>query len=83
VILFGALAESLEGHLQTAAASTGNAGPLVIRKETMAEAVTAGAEMAVEGDVVLLSPGGTSYDAFSDFEERGQAFRTLVQEMEG
>ena len=83
VILFGALAESLERHLQTAAASTGIAGPPVIRKETMAEAVATAAEMAVEGDVVLLSPGGTSYDAFTDFEERGQAFRTLIQEVGG
>ncbi|MCB0189768.1 MAG: hypothetical protein KDE31_36100, partial [Caldilineaceae bacterium] len=28
--------------------------------------------------VVLLSPGGTSYDAYRDFEERGEHFRTLV-----
>ena len=29
--------------------------------------------------VVLLSPGGTSYDAYQDFEARGEHFRTLVQ----
>lgn len=29
--------------------------------------------------VVLLSPGGTSYDAYKDFEERGEHFRHLVQ----
>ncbi|MEM7126455.1 MAG: UDP-N-acetylmuramoyl-L-alanine--D-glutamate ligase [Chloroflexota bacterium] len=29
--------------------------------------------------VVLLSPGGTSYDAYRDFEERGEHFRQLVQ----
>ncbi|MCB0126819.1 MAG: UDP-N-acetylmuramoyl-L-alanine--D-glutamate ligase [Caldilineaceae bacterium] len=28
--------------------------------------------------VVLLSPGGTSYDAYRDFEARGEHFRTLV-----
>ena len=32
-------------------------------------------------DVVLLSPGCTSYDAFKDFEERGQAFRKWVNEL--
>jgi len=33
--------------------------------------------------VVLLSPGGTSFDAFADFEARGQAFRDLVAGLEG
>jgi len=28
--------------------------------------------------IVLLSPGGTSYDAYRDFEERGEHFRRLV-----
>lgn len=28
--------------------------------------------------VILLSPGGTSYDAYRDFEERGEHFRRLV-----
>ncbi|MBV7330081.1 hypothetical protein KFU94_17910 [Chloroflexi bacterium TSY] len=30
--------------------------------------------------VVLLSPGGTSYDAYKDFEQRGNHFRQLVIE---
>lgn len=30
--------------------------------------------------IVLLSPGGTSYDAYRDFEERGEHFRQLIQE---
>ncbi len=29
--------------------------------------------------VVLLSPGGTSYDAYRDFEERGEHFRQLIE----
>ena len=40
------------------------------------------AARAVEpGDVVLLSPGGTSFDEFRDFEERGEAYRSWLQEI--
>jgi UDP-N-acetylmuramoylalanine--D-glutamate ligase len=31
--------------------------------------------------VVLLSPGGTSFDAFRDFAERGARFKELVQQL--
>lgn len=43
------------------------------------EAVALAAARARAGDVVLLSPGGTSYDAYRDFTERGAHFRRLVQ----
>jgi UDP-N-acetylmuramoylalanine--D-glutamate ligase len=44
------------------------------------EAVELAARAAEPGSVVLLSPGGTSYDAYRDFEERGEHFRRLVQQ---
>lgn len=50
----------------------------VIRVKTLDEAVARAAELAQPGDVVLLSPGGTSYDVYKDFEERGEHFRRLV-----
>jgi UDP-N-acetylmuramoylalanine-D-glutamate ligase len=30
-----------------------------------------------------MSPGGTSFDAFADFVERGERFRQLVSELSG
>ena len=48
------------------------------RVMTLDEAVNCAAALAKPGDVVLLSPGGTSYDAYLDFAERGEHFRQLV-----
>jgi UDP-N-acetylmuramoylalanine--D-glutamate ligase len=50
----------------------------VTRVETLAQAVAQAAKIAQSGDVVLLSPGGTSYDAYVDFVQRGEHFRQLV-----
>ena len=43
------------------------------------EAVEVAAQLTQPGDVVLLSPGGTSFDAFRDFAERGDRFKELVR----
>lgn len=50
-----------------------------IRTGTLAEAVAQARAAAQPGDVVLLSPGATSYDAYPDFAARGEQFRELVQ----
>ncbi|NLA79178.1 MAG: UDP-N-acetylmuramoyl-L-alanine--D-glutamate ligase, partial [Chloroflexi bacterium] len=49
--------------------------------ETLQDAIKEAAKTAEEGDVVLLSPGGTSYDAFVDFEERGNYYAKWISEL--
>ena len=49
--------------------------------KSLEKAVQTAAGMAEAGQIVLLAPGGTSYDAFKDFEERGEKFRQWVLEL--
>ena len=51
----------------------------ITQVETLDEAVEAAARLARPGDVVLLSPGAASFDAFRDFVERGDRFKELVR----
>lgn len=53
----------------------------ILRAITLEEAVQKASDIAQAGDVVLLSPGGTSYDAYKDFEARGEDFRRLVNNL--
>lgn len=47
--------------------------------DTLEEAVSAAAELAVDGDAVLLSPACASWDMFDSFEQRGNLFKELVR----
>jgi len=53
----------------------------VIAGETLEGAVQHAARCARSGEVVLLSPGGTSFDAFQDFAARGERFRELTHNL--
>ncbi|MFQ3672422.1 MAG: cyanophycin synthetase, partial [Aggregatilineales bacterium] len=79
IVLFGKSGEKQVGDKVAKLLKLRGAGPeMFTRVETLEEAVQVAAQVAQAGDVVLLSPGGTSYDAYRDFEARGEHFRQLV-----
>ena len=76
VVLFGEAADLIH----TALIKTQPDYP-IYQVQTLEQAVSKADEVAQAGDNVLLSPGGTSFDAFYDFEERGEHYRDLVKEL--
>jgi UDP-N-acetylmuramoylalanine--D-glutamate ligase len=77
LLLFGEAQSKIESTIQDV---WGDDPPFVVRRcETLEAAVSRAAADAQIGDVVLLAPGGTSFDAFVDFAARGERFRALVE----
>jgi UDP-N-acetylmuramoylalanine--D-glutamate ligase len=86
IVLFGEAADLLRGHLDRAAAAAAansrSAGwrlERIVQAGHVEQAVEAAAGLVRPGDVVLFSPGGTSFDAYQDFAERGDHFQELVR----
>jgi UDP-N-acetylmuramoylalanine--D-glutamate ligase len=77
LVVFGEAAEIILQALEHR-----NGERLTVQRCTgLKEAVQAAAQLAQPGDVVLLSPGGTSFDEFRDFEERGECFARWVRDL--
>jgi len=74
VYLVGAASDELASALD-------RAGRAYVRAGDLPTAVAQAACDAEPGDVVLLSPACASYDQFANFEERGETFRRLVEEL--
>lgn len=62
----GNIEEQLLGHAE------------IIRAESIDDAVRLGFETAECGDAVLLAPACSSFDMFTDYEDRGRAFKAAV-----
>ena len=93
-IPFAPLGEEIPGHVKTlvltgptgpkikeAVLAAGGETPRIIEKQDFREAVLAAASEAGTGDTVLLSPASASFDAFKNFEERGETFKQIVREL--
>jgi len=79
VVIFGEAAEKIQKTVSSLGLSQKRS--TLSRVNGLREAVVKAAEVAESGDVVLLSPGGTSFDEFKDFAERGERFKLWVQEL--
>jgi UDP-N-acetylmuramoylalanine--D-glutamate ligase len=73
VYTIGAAAAKIESQL-------GNAVPIV-SAQTLESAVRKAADLAVEGDIVLLAPACSSFDQFPSYEHRGRVFKDLVKSL--
>lgn len=78
VVLMGEAAGLIERAILNA---PGEQSPPIQRVDSMDEAVAAAYAASAAGDVVVLAPGCTSFDMYSDFEERGERFREAVQKL--
>jgi len=72
-IVFGEIAESLKQTFSKVVPTD--------HVQTLDDAVALSQKHAVRGDVVLLSPGTSSFDQFAGYEARGDHFRELVHKL--
>ncbi|MCS7246672.1 MAG: UDP-N-acetylmuramoyl-L-alanine--D-glutamate ligase [Anaerolineales bacterium] len=78
LILFGEAAEKIRRAIEKA--DRDHRLPVTLCSGLF-QAVQVAKEVVHNGDVVLLSPGATSFDEFRDFEERGECFRKWVMDL--
>ena len=79
VILFGEAADTLRHVLEQHPCVES----ALFSARTMREAVVRGVLVAQPGDVLLLSPACSSFDAFADYAERGEVFANLIRSQSG
>ena len=71
-VVFGQIADQLEQTFSPVCR--------VVKVTTVQEAVAAAHKVAERGDVVLFSPGTSSFDQFTGYVQRGECFRAAVKQ---
>ena len=80
LILLGATADKIENAVINS--NVYDESKITIhRVSSMEEAVNKAYNVAVSGDIVSMSPASASFDMYKDFEERGNHFKQLVNEL--
>ena len=80
LILMGATADKIEEAVK-ASAEYAEGAPVILHADNMEEAVLLARKNAASGDIVSLSPASASFDKYRDFEERGNHFISIVNEL--
>lgn len=76
LLLIGKTADAIESSARAAGCDIP-----IFRCETYPELVEKARLEAEDGDIVILSPASTSFDMFKNFEERGNTFKELVNNL--
>ncbi len=80
LILMGETAQKIQDAV-TSSPLYKKGEPKIVRVNNMQEAVQAARDYAESGDIVSLSPACASFDMYRMFEERGNHFKKLVNEL--
>ena len=85
LILCGANSELIEKQVRKEAHLIGKSVSLmqIIHCNNYEDALEKACRLAMPGESVILSPAGTSFDRFKNFEERGRYFKKLVNNLFG
>lgn len=83
IVFCGDNADLIDASLKREAAYSGVAYDAlqIVRCQDYADAVHAARQLAEPGEIVILTPSGTSFDHFRHFEERGNLFKQLVDQL--
>lgn len=80
LILTGPTADAIEKAIRSDK-NFDNCGMKILRSENLEQSVKMAHEIAKQGDIVSLSPACASFDAYPNFEERGNHYKKLVNEL--
>ncbi len=73
--------KNLENSSYSKKPTSGDDNLIIYIADSYEDAVKKSVELADQGEAVVLTPAGTSFDRFRNFEERGNTFKNIVQSL--